>query len=96
MSNKATSNETITTLGFDTYSDHGPGIFLTRLKQQLEQHDWFNQETPDVWVNLSFTDVPEAIEEEDFVPFLSSTDNELTDLNTEFNTDRPGGAESAP
>ena len=40
--------------------------------------------------------MPEAIEEEDFVPFLSSTDNELTDLNTEFNTDRPGGAESAP
>jgi len=27
---------------------------------------------------------------EDFVPFLSSTDNELTDLNTDFNTDRPG------
>lgn len=39
--------------------------------------------------------VPEVIEEEDFVPFLSSTDNELTDLNTEFNTDRPGGAESS-
>jgi hypothetical protein len=33
-------------------------------------------------------------EEEDFVPFLSSTDNELTDLNTEFNTDRPLYAES--
>jgi hypothetical protein len=29
------------------------------------------------------------IDEEEFVPFLSSTDNELTDLNTEFNTDRP-------
>ena len=37
----------------------------------------------------------EIIEEEAFVPFLSSTDNELTDLNTEFNTDRPGGAESS-
>lgn len=29
------------------------------------------------------------------MPFLSSTDNELTDLNTEFNTDRPGGADSS-
>lgn len=37
----------------------------------------------------------EVVEEEEFVPFLSSTDNELTDLNTEFNTDRPGGAESS-
>lgn len=35
-------------------------------------------------------------ENEDFVPFLSSTDNELTDLNTDFNTDRPGCESSAP
>jgi hypothetical protein len=31
----------------------------------------------------------DEIDEEEFIPFLSSTDNELTDLNTEFNTDRP-------
>lgn len=29
--------------------------------------------------------------DDDFAPFLSSTDNELTDLNTDFNTERPGG-----
>ena len=32
---------------------------------------------------------------EEFVPFLSSTENEYTDLNTDFNTDRFGG-EDAP
>ncbi len=63
MSNSTALDEPIITLGFDTYSDHGPGIFLTRLKQELEQHGWFNQDAPDVWVNLSFTAVPEAIEE---------------------------------
>jgi hypothetical protein len=32
----------------------------------------------------------EEIERNDneFIPFLSSTDNEMTDLNTEFNTER--------
>lgn len=35
-------------------------------------------------------------ENEDFVPFMSSTDNELTDLNTDFNTDRPGCENIAP
>jgi hypothetical protein len=28
-------------------------------------------------------------EDDEFVPFLSSTENDYTDLNTEFNTERP-------
>lgn len=35
-------------------------------------------------------------ENDEFLPFLSSTENEFTDLNTDFNTDRVGGEESGP
>ncbi len=33
-------------------------------------------------------------EDDEFVPFLSQTENELTDLNTEFNTERPLASEN--
>lgn len=44
------------------------------------------------------TELEEVIsdENEDFQPFLSSTENEYTDLNTDFNTDRMACESSGP
>jgi len=48
-------------IGFQTGSEQGPGIFLSRLKVELEKLGRFSVETPDVWIQLSFERLPEHI-----------------------------------
>ena len=49
-------------IGFDSFSEQGPGIFLSRLKAELETRNRYNEETPDVWILLPFQTVPDAIQ----------------------------------
>lgn len=48
-------------IGFEAYDSQGPGIFLTRLKTALERRGRFSAEEPDVWIQLSFQDLPEWV-----------------------------------
>lgn len=48
-------------IGFQTGTQQGPGIFLSRLRQMLEARGVFDAQTPEVWVQLSFEALPEAI-----------------------------------
>ncbi len=48
-------------IGFESYGHQGPGIFLTRLQAALENRGLFSQSEPDVWVQLSFQPLPDAI-----------------------------------
>lgn len=48
-------------IGFETYSEEGPGIFLSRLKDALVRMGRFDEENPDVWIQLSFKTLPDRI-----------------------------------
>ncbi len=48
-------------IGFETYNHQGPGIFLTRLRQILESRGLFSETEPDVWIQLSFKELPPNI-----------------------------------
>jgi glycosyltransferase involved in cell wall biosynthesis len=50
-------------IGFEAYSHQGPGIFLTRLQQSLEARGRFSAEEPDVWIQLSFHELPDWVRE---------------------------------
>lgn len=50
-------------IGFEAYSDQGPGIFLTRLQQALEKRGQFSLIAPSVWIQLSFQVLPQWIQE---------------------------------
>lgn len=51
------------TVGFESYTEQGPGIFLHRLKTELERRGCFSQGEPDVWIQLSFQTLPEGIDQ---------------------------------
>ncbi len=51
------------TLGFESYTEQGPGIFLHRLRMELAARGRFSESEPDVWVQLSFQKLPQPIEE---------------------------------
>jgi len=48
-------------IGFEANPNQGPGIFMTRLKEVLEQQNVFTDTEPDVWINLSFQPVPDWV-----------------------------------
>ncbi len=49
-------------IGFEARPEQGPGIFLSRLRAELEKKGHFDAETPDVWIQLSFETLPEHIQ----------------------------------
>jgi glycosyltransferase involved in cell wall biosynthesis len=53
----------LTRVGFETYAHEGPGIFLSRLKTAFEAMGCFDDQNPDVWINLSFKPIPEWIQQ---------------------------------
>ncbi len=50
-------------IGFETGSEQGPGIFLSRLKVAFEKLGVFDAENPEVWIQLSFERLPDRIAE---------------------------------
>ncbi|MGE3331331.1 MAG: glycosyltransferase family 4 protein [Candidatus Melainabacteria bacterium] len=53
----------MTRIGFETDLHQGPGIFMSRLRTVLEAAGVFDADTPDVWIQLSFHDLPAHIAE---------------------------------
>lgn len=62
MSTKATSDNPVQ-IGFQDFPGEGPGIFLSRLKKELEKSGQFSRENPDVWIQLSYKDLPNDIQD---------------------------------
>ena len=50
-------------IGFETSQHQGPGIFLSRLKAALAERGCFDDQNPDVWIQLSFQPIPDWIQE---------------------------------
>ena len=50
------------TLGFETNTEQGAGVFLNRLKTVLEKRGVFDADRPKAWIQLPFQRLPEHIE----------------------------------
>lgn len=61
-------------IGFHADPAGGPGIFLARLKAELERIGCFDSGNPDVWIELCYAPLPEAIASDSRVKKLIRTD----------------------
>jgi glycosyltransferase involved in cell wall biosynthesis len=61
-------------IGFKANPAGGPGIFLTRLKAEMEAIGCFDAEHPDVWIELCYNRLPDAIRDNSRIKKLIRTD----------------------